>query len=82
MSAGLAAQGTPRFGVRLGGQPAAYTLVRRESCVDCGACTAVCVSGALRMEPESSRLVYSRAHCTGCGRCSKACPLGAISHGV
>jgi ferredoxin len=54
-------------------------LWKEEGCVDCGACTGVCFSGALEMDPESARLKLERELCVGCGLCVKACPFGLFS---
>ena len=47
-------------------------------CVDCGACVAVCWSGALSFDKTTWALVHSPECCTGCGDCLAACPVGAI----
>lgn len=47
-------------------------------CVDCGACTAVCNTGALHLDPVSWSLIYNNEKCTGCKLCIKACPLRAL----
>ena len=48
---------------------------RKEDCVDCGACTAVCFAGALKMENTNWKLQFDAEKCVACGLCSKACPL-------
>jgi ferredoxin len=50
-------------------------LFKEELCVACGACTGVCPSGALRLDPETALLILDRDECVACGRCVKACPL-------
>jgi len=52
---------------------------REELCVDCGACTGVCFSGCLGMDPEKWELVVDREKCIACGLCVKACPFGLFS---
>jgi len=47
-------------------------------CVDCGACTAVCNSRALHLDPTSWSLIYDQQQCTGCKLCIKACPMRAL----
>lgn len=53
----------------------------RERCVHCGACTAVCPSGALAMDRTEWRLVFTPADCYACNVCLQACPVRAISPG-
>jgi L-aspartate semialdehyde sulfurtransferase ferredoxin len=54
-------------------------LWRQDDCVDCGACTGVCFSGALALDPPSAKLELKRELCIGCGLCVKACPFGLFS---
>ncbi|HHV44842.1 MAG TPA: 4Fe-4S binding protein [Firmicutes bacterium] len=53
-------------------------LVHFDQCVHCGACTAVCASGALRLDPESARLHFDEAKCIECELCIDACPVACI----
>ncbi len=64
--------------------PVTYTLARelkyqldfkREGCVACGACTAVCFSGALSHNRPGWELNFKPELCVICGLCVKACPL-------
>jgi ferredoxin len=48
-----------------------------EKCVHCGACTAVCPSGALSIN-GNSELKFDNEKCMLCGHCIKACPMRAI----
>lgn len=50
-------------------------LWKEEGCVDCGACTGVCFSGALELDSATARLTVKRELCIGCGRCVEACPF-------
>lgn len=60
--------------------PSARALLwRQDDCVDCGACTGVCFSGALSLDPLSARLELKRELCIGCGLCVKACPFRLFS---
>ena len=49
-----------------------------EKCIHCGACTAVCPSDALVMDPETWELRFAMDKCLLCGHCVKACPVRAI----
>jgi ferredoxin len=48
-------------------------------CVDCGICTAICPSGALRCDPPAWTLRFEAARCLVCEQCIPSCPLEAIS---
>lgn len=48
-----------------------------ERCIACGACVAVCGSGALRL--ENGGLCFDRERCDACGRCADACPARAMN---
>ena len=47
-------------------------------CVHCGACTAVCTSKALSLDPETAELRFDNGKCLACGMCTQACPTGAM----
>ena len=49
-----------------------------ESCMHCGECTAMCPSGALRLDRESRLLLFDPDRCTVCGLCAKVCPVKAM----
>ncbi|MDL2220556.1 4Fe-4S binding protein [Eubacteriales bacterium OttesenSCG-928-N14] len=54
-----------------------------DKCVDCGACTAVCPSGALYLDgPNMDELMFDTEKCVICEACIPACPLHAISRDV
>ena len=55
-------------------------LVRWEDevCVHCGACTAVCPSGALSIDKVTAELKYQNEKCVACEMCTHACPTGAM----
>jgi len=46
-----------------------------QKCIHCGACTAVCFSGALSMERNNWELQFDHEKCIVCELCLKACPL-------
>jgi len=49
------------------------------SCISCGACTAVCLPGALKVEAPDWELVLDKDRCILCGLCVDACPLQLIT---
>ncbi len=51
--------------------------VEKDSCVDCGACTAVCPTGALEFDKDWT-LNYEEDRCILCLACVPACPVRAI----
>ena len=44
------------------------------TCVDCGLCTSVCPTGALKL--INAKLAFTKEACTKCGLCSDVCPVG------
>jgi formate hydrogenlyase subunit 6/NADH:ubiquinone oxidoreductase subunit I len=50
-----------------------------ERCVDCGICSSVCPSGALRFDTSAQRLRFESQRCLVCEQCIPSCPLEAIS---
>lgn len=50
----------------------------KEKCMHCGACTAVCPSGALVMNKQTWELEFDMDKCLLCGHCVRACPARAI----
>lgn len=55
------------------------SVIRYEDkCIHCGACTAVCPSGALVMDTDTWELKFTMDKCLLCGHCVRACPARAI----
>ena len=53
-----------------------------DHCVDCGACVAVCSSGALKIQAPDWKLSFDPKECVRCKQCVKACPTRAINVNV
>lgn len=53
-----------------------------DKCVDCGACVAVCSSGALTIKSPDWKLTFDAGECVRCKQCVKACPVSAIDVNV
>lgn len=51
--------------------------INKKKCVDCGACTAVCVVDALYLD-DQSKLCFDKNKCLDCKLCVSACPARAI----
>jgi ferredoxin len=49
-----------------------------DSCVHCGACTAVCPSGALSLGSDGL-LSFDESKCVLCELCVKSCPLSVMA---
>jgi ferredoxin len=55
------------------------TIIWQENdCVHCGACTAVCPSGALELDRQNWSLTFDKEKCMVCELCVKACPLNVM----
>lgn len=54
---------------------------KKEECINCGACTAVCLTGAFKLERNSWQVDFEPERCVACGMCVNACPLKIISIG-
>ncbi len=51
------------------------------SCMDCGACTALCPTNALVMD-SSNHLVFDKAKCVVCLSCTNICPVHALKSDI
>lgn len=52
-------------------------MQKKESCVGCGRCAAVCPHGAASIEDGVCRI--DRSKCRGCGECARVCPVQALT---
>ena len=53
-------------------------LRNEERCTHCGACIAICPSGAFELDPVTRRVDFYNEKCVACGLCIKACPPRAM----
>jgi len=49
-----------------------------DSCVHCGACTAVCPTDALHVEGPERKIELDRQKCVACGNCVDVCTVQCI----
>ena len=49
-----------------------------EHCFQCGACTAVCPTGALHIVRPSMEVLFDKDKCSACELCVAACPARAM----
>ena len=49
-----------------------------EKCTHCGACTAICPTGALSIKRETMEVIFTSDMCSGCELCVSACPPRAM----
>jgi ferredoxin len=49
-----------------------------EKCFHCGACTAVCPTGALFIERPEMTVAFNKDKCSACELCVLACPAKAM----
>jgi L-aspartate semialdehyde sulfurtransferase ferredoxin len=60
-------------------EPVAQGIRRdEERCYQCGACTAVCPSGALHIERPEMDVLFESEQCIACELCVKTCPSRAM----
>lgn len=63
--------------------PSKYQVdIDTDSCVHCGACTAVCFAGALTIAKPDWQLNFNPEKCISCSLCFPACPLQALKRGT
>ncbi len=49
-----------------------------EKCVHCGACTAVCPTKTISIDPITKEVIFDFSKCSACGWCVKVCPYNAL----
>jgi len=47
-------------------------------CTHCGACIALCPTGAFSLDPETRKVIFDNDKCIVCELCIKACPPRAM----
>jgi ferredoxin len=58
---------------------AAHEIIRlEEACTHCGACTAVCPTGALSIKRPEMRVEFDQDKCSACELCLPTCPAHAM----
>ena len=50
------------------------------SCLHCGKCINVCLSGALYRDEQTGLVLSDKARCVGCGSCAPVCPQQVIRY--
>ena len=66
-----------RLGVLV--EPVGHGIHRDEDrCSQCGACTAVCPTGALHVNRPQMEVAFESERCSACELCVKACPVRAM----
>ncbi len=53
-------------------------ILDSDSCVDCGACTAVCLQKALTLDPVTAEVLFDNEKCVVCEMCVHACPTNSL----
>ena len=53
-------------------------IIDRESCVNCGECTSVCITRALSLDENTKKLQFNKDKCILCELCLDCCPVRAI----
>ncbi len=49
-----------------------------ETCIQCGACTGICPTKALYIDPETREVIFEPESCRGCELCVAICPVNAM----
>lgn len=65
--------------LKIGIQNLSRDITRKDDrCVHCGACIAVCPSGALFLNQASWEVEFFTEQCVACELCVRGCPYGAM----
>ena len=57
----------------------AQEISRNDSlCIQCGACTGICPTMALRVDPNTMEVIFEPEKCQGCELCLAVCPVKAM----
>jgi ferredoxin len=60
-------------------QSLSQDVVRNEErCTHCGACVAICPTGAFSVDPETRKVLFDNSKCVACEMCLKGCPPRAM----
>ena len=60
-------------------QSLSQDVVRNKNrCTHCGACVAICPTGAFEVNPKTREVTFHHEKCLACGICIKACPPRAM----
>jgi ferredoxin len=60
-------------------EPVGHGIRRdEERCYQCGACTAVCPTGALHVKRPDMEVAFESERCSACELCVKSCPVRAM----
>ncbi|NDY42374.1 4Fe-4S dicluster domain-containing protein [Dissulfurirhabdus thermomarina] len=51
---------------------------RTETCIQCGACTGICPTHALFLDPATMEVGFDPKRCSGCELCVSVCPVRAM----
>jgi ferredoxin len=53
-------------------------IIDKETCLDCGECTSVCITQALCLDEKTKKLKFKKDKCILCELCLDCCPVRAI----
>lgn len=60
-------------------QSLSQDVIRNEErCTHCGACIAICPTGAFELDSQTRKITFHNERCLACGICIKACPPRAM----